>query len=85
MQQDNPLYSEYADEELRVDLFQPPSDEETEGMKISICLLLFTCFTFLFFTHTHIHMLTGDIDEGRLLHAAIHADDFDDNDSTTLI
>lgn len=30
-------------------------------------------------------MLTGDIDEGRLLHAAIHADDFDDNDSTTLI
>ena len=30
-------------------------------------------------------MLTGDIDEGRLLYAAIHADDFDDNDSTTLI
>ena len=58
MQQDNPLYNEYADEELRVDLFQHQSDEETEGMKISICLLLFTCFTFLFFTHTHTHTYT---------------------------
>lgn len=84
MQQENPLYSEYADEELRVDLFQPPSDEETEGMKISSCLL-FICFTFLLFTHTHTYVFTGDVDEGRLLHAAIHADDFDDNDSTTLI
>ncbi|XP_011407489.2 PREDICTED: protocadherin Fat 4-like [Amphimedon queenslandica] len=58
MAQDNPLYGEYADEELRVDLFQPPSDDETEG----------------------------DIDEGRLLHAAIHEEeDDDDDDSATLI
>lgn len=34
MQADNPLYGEYADEELRVDLFQPPSDDETEGMTL---------------------------------------------------
>jgi hypothetical protein len=62
MLQDNPLYGE---EELRVDLFQPPSDDDTEA----------------------------DIDEGRLLHAAINTHygveiieiDDDDDDEATLI
>lgn len=38
VQQDNPLYGE---EELRVDLFQPPSDDETEGKLLVIDYLLY--------------------------------------------
>ena len=46
MAADNPLYGEYADEELRVDLFQPPSDDETEGT-ITINILIYLTLIYL--------------------------------------
>ena len=74
MQADNPLYGEYTIKELRVNLFQPPLDDEIEELRRYNYLYSPLSYDFtLFFSLPRFS--SGDIDEGRLLHAAIHEEE----------